>query len=148
MSNINNEALFTVHGLVAVITGGGSGLGRMMAHALASNGAAKVYVMGRRMDKLQQTADGYPNIVPLEGDATDKDSLKAVADHIKAEVGYVNLVICNSGTSGPGVNLQQDPSSPGALLVLQSRQSQQGLGRQQHWRVLHDGCFPGDARRG
>lgn len=110
MSTIDNNALFQVSGLVAVITGGGSGLGRMMARALASNGAAKVYITGRRLNKLQETAEGYPNIVPIQGDATDKDSLKAAADQIKAESGYVNLVIANSGVSGPGVKLQQDPS--------------------------------------
>lgn len=110
MSTIDNNALFQVSGLVAVITGAGSGLGRMMAHALASNGAAKVYIIGRRLEKLQETANGYPNIFPIQGDATDKDSLKAAADHITAESGHVNLVICNSGVSGPSVQLPQDPS--------------------------------------
>lgn len=110
MSNLTNDALFSVNGMVAIITGGGSGLGKMMAHALASNGAAKVYILGRRMDKLQEAAQGYPNIIPIQGDATDKDSLKAAADQIKTESGYVNLLICNSGVTGPTVELKQDPS--------------------------------------
>ncbi|KAK4494872.1 hypothetical protein PRZ48_014228 [Zasmidium cellare] len=110
MANLDNNALFQVSGLVAVVTGGGSGLGRMMARALASNGAAKVYVIGRRLNKLEETAEGFSNITPIQGDATDKDSLKAAAERVKAESGYVNLVIANSGVSGPGVELPQNPS--------------------------------------
>lgn len=37
-SKIDAASLFSVPGLVAVITGGGSGLGAMMAHALDANG--------------------------------------------------------------------------------------------------------------
>ncbi|KAK4618063.1 Short-chain dehydrogenase/reductase SAT3 [Fulvia fulva] len=104
MANNNDADLFRVEGQVAIITGAGSGLGRMMAHSLASNGAQKVYVVGRRLEKLQDTASGYENIVPIVGDATRKDSLQAVADQVKAEVGHVNVLIVNSGSSGPGMN--------------------------------------------
>ena len=37
-----------------------SGIGKMMAHALAENGAARVYIIGRREDKLKETASVYP----------------------------------------------------------------------------------------
>ena len=93
--------LFKVEGQVAVITGGGSGLGRFMAHALASNGAHKVYILGRREAKLNETAKGYDNIIGIPTDATDKNSLKAAADRIQSEVGYVNALIINSGATGP-----------------------------------------------
>jgi glutamyl-tRNA reductase len=32
------------------------GIGRMMANALHANGAAKVYILGRRLEKLEETA--------------------------------------------------------------------------------------------
>jgi hypothetical protein len=32
----------------------------MMAHALAENGAAKVYIIGRREDRLKEAASAYP----------------------------------------------------------------------------------------
>jgi NAD(P)-dependent dehydrogenase (short-subunit alcohol dehydrogenase family) len=40
------QDLFSVKGLVAVITGGGSGLGLYAARALDANGAKAVYIVG------------------------------------------------------------------------------------------------------
>lgn len=49
------SSLFDTTGRVAVITGGGTGLGLMMAKALEANGA-KVYILGRRLELLQEAA--------------------------------------------------------------------------------------------
>lgn len=71
----------------------------MMTKAFALNGAAKVYIIGRRKEKLDEAAKLSPdNIVPVVGDVTSKESLCGVAKQVKREVGFVNLVICNSGT--------------------------------------------------
>ncbi|KAK5125335.1 hypothetical protein LTR85_000444 [Meristemomyces frigidus] len=101
MAAINDAELFKVPGLVAVITGGGSGLGLMMAKALASNGAKKVYIIGRRQQKLDEAAKDHDNIIPVQGDVTSKDSLAKIAEKVKAEAGYLNLLVANSGTIGP-----------------------------------------------
>lgn len=70
----------------------------MMTKAFALNGAHKVYIVGRRKEKLDEAAKISPNnIIPLVGDVTSKESLISLSDHIKQDVGYVNLVICNSG---------------------------------------------------
>jgi NAD(P)-dependent dehydrogenase (short-subunit alcohol dehydrogenase family) len=86
----------------------------MMTKALALNGASKVYIIGRRLEKLQDAAKESPhNIIPIQGDVTDKDSLQAIAEQVRKEVGYINLLICNSGVSGPqaGVNMPKDTSA-------------------------------------
>ena len=44
--------LFSVEGLVAVITGGGTGIGLMIAKALEHNGAI-IYILGRREEVLK-----------------------------------------------------------------------------------------------
>ncbi|KAI0859219.1 short-chain dehydrogenase [Xylaria cubensis] len=49
------SALFRVDGMVAIITGGGTGIGQMMAKALA-NAGAKVYILGRRASALEAAA--------------------------------------------------------------------------------------------
>ena len=103
MSTLDAGKLFAVQGLVAVITGGGSGIGLMMAKALALNGAHKVYIIGRRKEVLEAAAKESPheNIIPIVGDVTSKDSLKSAADRVQAETGYINLIIANSGVGGP-----------------------------------------------
>ena len=88
----------------------------MMTKAFALNGANKVYIIGRRKDKLDETAKLSPtNIVPIVGDVTSKDSLLTAAQQIKEDVGYINLVCCNSGTMPPAVSLKPtDPSCSSA----------------------------------
>ncbi|KAI8950301.1 short chain dehydrogenase [Xylaria longipes] len=95
--------LFNVKGLVAVVTGGGTGIGLMITKALVANGAAKVYILGRRLNKLQEAASsvGNPNVVPITCDVTSVDALKAAASQIEQDAGFVNLLVCNSGVSGP-----------------------------------------------
>lgn len=86
----------------------------MMAKALSNNGAHKVYILGRRKDKLEAAAKStaHGNIIPLVCDVTSKDSLQAAASQLRAEVGYINLLICNSGITGPshGHGLPSNPS--------------------------------------
>lgn len=95
--------LFNVDGLVAVISGGGSGLGLYAARALDANGAKAVYIIGRREETLKQAAStaANGNIIPIVGDVTDKESLKKAADQVRKEQGYVNFLFANAGAGGP-----------------------------------------------
>lgn len=103
MSSLEAANLFNVKNLVAVITGGGSGIGLMMTKALALNGAHKVYIIGRRKEVLDAAAKESPhgNIIPLVGDVTSKDALQSIVSHIEKDVGYINVLIANSGIGGP-----------------------------------------------
>ncbi|PMD65421.1 NAD(P)-binding protein [Hyaloscypha bicolor E] len=102
-TSIQASNLFNVDGLVAVITGGGSGIGLMMARALALNGALKVYIVGRRKEVLEKASKSVStnNIIPLVGDVTSKEALASIVSQIASEVGYINVLIANSGTLGP-----------------------------------------------
>jgi NAD(P)-dependent dehydrogenase (short-subunit alcohol dehydrogenase family) len=100
MAPVNDAAsLFNVNGMVAVITGGGSGLGVYAARALDANGAKAVYIVGRREETLQKAAATGKNgtIRPLVGDVTDPESLKKVVATIEKEEGFVNLLFANAG---------------------------------------------------
>ena len=57
------------------------------------NNGAKVYIVGRRKEKLDEAASLHKNITPIVGDVTSKDSLVQVAEQIQKELGYVNLLI-------------------------------------------------------
>ncbi|KIW11970.1 hypothetical protein PV08_09244 [Exophiala spinifera] len=114
IGKIEAGKLFNVNGLVAVITGGGSGLGRMMARALAANGAAKVFIIGRREASLKETADSVPGgiIIPLVGDVMSKPSLQQCVDKVKAEVDAIDVLVANSGISGPSVKTVDSNRQP------------------------------------
>ncbi|KAJ4482523.1 hypothetical protein J3R30DRAFT_3287125 [Lentinula aciculospora] len=91
--------LFNVEGLVAVVTGGGSGIGLMMATALENNGAI-VYIVGRRHEVLHRAAQEnsrFNNIVPLQGDITIRESLLDIVQIVKARHGYIDLLVNNAG---------------------------------------------------
>ncbi|KAI1162152.1 hypothetical protein F5B18DRAFT_408467 [Nemania serpens] len=104
--------IFNVDGLVAVITGGGSGLGLFAARALDANGAQAVYIVGRREQILKSAAATAVNgnIIPIVGDVSDKESLKKIAERVRQEQGYVNLVFANAG--GSGVNHASAVTNP------------------------------------
>ncbi|KAH7247906.1 hypothetical protein B0J15DRAFT_514623 [Fusarium solani] len=111
--------LFDVSGTVAVVTGGGSGLGLFMTRALAENGAKKVYIIGRRKEVLENAAKeiaslllGLDNVIPVQCDVTSGDNLKATVAFIEKDVGYINLLVANSGISGPSGNVP-----PGASIA-------------------------------
>ncbi|KAK3897657.1 hypothetical protein C8A05DRAFT_19614 [Staphylotrichum tortipilum] len=99
--NLDAASLFRVDGMVAVITGGGTGIGLTMARALATNGAKRVFLLGRRLDVLEETCKEHPSIfAPIKCDVTSHASLQAAVDQIAAETGFINLLLANSGISG------------------------------------------------
>lgn len=80
----------------------------MMTKAFADNGAAKVYIIGRRAEVLEEAAKKTSrngNVVPIVGDVGSKESLAKVAEQIKNEVGYVNLLCCNAGNMVPRISI-------------------------------------------
>ncbi|KAI0835666.1 short chain dehydrogenase [Hypoxylon sp. FL0890] len=98
---MDTSGLFRVDGIVAVVTGGGSGIGLVMAKALAGAGAKKVYILGRRREHLEKAAALHPSIVPVQCDITNKASLQSAVDFVTKDEGYINLLMANSGVSGP-----------------------------------------------
>ncbi|KAL2133727.1 hypothetical protein VTI74DRAFT_1853 [Chaetomium olivicolor] len=119
----NVENLFSVKGLVALITGGGTGIGLMMARALADAGAARVYIVGRRVEVLQAAASSINRpsvIVPLYCDVTSKVSLESIVSVVETDVGYLNLLVCNAGIAGPQVRAPV----PGETTLEQWRDAQ------------------------
>ncbi|MFO0797647.1 MAG: SDR family oxidoreductase [Gemmataceae bacterium] len=94
---------------VAVVTGGGSGIGRAAARALHRDGWA-VVVAGRRAEALAETAAADPTrILAVPTDVTDPDSVRALFDRAVAAFGRVDLLFNNAGVTAPGVALDELP---------------------------------------
>lgn len=75
-----------------VVTGGGTGVGRAIAHAFADAGC-EVVIAGRREAPLEETAAGRPAIRPLMADVTDEASVVRLFE----EAGPADVVIANAG---------------------------------------------------
>ncbi|KJZ71853.1 hypothetical protein HIM_08781 [Hirsutella minnesotensis 3608] len=102
----NVQSIFGINNLVAVITGGGSGIGKVMAHALAANDAKAVYILGRRKEALNATKESSSNpevIHTIICDVTSKDSLAAAASQVRKEVGYCDVLFANSGVASASI---------------------------------------------
>jgi NAD(P)-dependent dehydrogenase (short-subunit alcohol dehydrogenase family) len=81
----------------AVVTGGGRGLGRAFAHALAAAGA-NVTIIARSQNELDQTVASIgANARAFSVDVTDEHSVRAAF----RQIGPVDLLVNNAGVLGP-----------------------------------------------
>jgi NAD(P)-dependent dehydrogenase (short-subunit alcohol dehydrogenase family) len=87
-----------LEGQVAVVSGGGSGLGRAIALELAGLGA-QVQICGRRLGPLQETADASAEgrIEAMACDIREEDQVNALIDGVVARHGRVDLLVNNAG---------------------------------------------------
>jgi NAD(P)-dependent dehydrogenase (short-subunit alcohol dehydrogenase family) len=85
---------------VAVVTGAGSGVGRVIARALLG-ADHRVALAGRRAGPLNETAAEQPNARVVPTDVTDESSVSALFDQVRDRWGRVDLLINNAGTFGP-----------------------------------------------
>ncbi|KXS20627.1 putative NADPH-dependent beta-ketoacyl reductase [Gonapodya prolifera JEL478] len=98
--------LFDVKGKVALVTGGGTGIGKMWAETLAHNGVT-VYIASRKVKPLQEAADEINALarfggkcIPIQADVADKKGCDALVDAIKARgVTKLHILVNNAGIS-------------------------------------------------
>ena len=86
-----------------IVTGGGTGIGRAMALALAGQGAA-VLICGRRESVLReavQAAQGLPGSLEiLAGDLTRETGVAALVEKMRSRGGQLHFLVNNAGISG------------------------------------------------
>jgi NAD(P)-dependent dehydrogenase (short-subunit alcohol dehydrogenase family) len=93
---------------IAVVTGGGSGIGAAVALALADDGWT-VVVAGRHKESLEETAakgsalTGTLEAIPT--DVTDEASVRQLFDRVTEEHGRLDLLFNNAGTGAPNVDI-------------------------------------------
>lgn len=87
-------------GRVAVITGGGSGIGAAVARRFAVEGA-HVVVTGRRPEPLDEVAAETGGLA-VPGDVADPSTAAAIVDAATGAFGGVDIVVANAGIDRPG----------------------------------------------
>ncbi len=92
---------------IAIVTGGGSGIGRAVARGLATEGYS-VVLAGRRKEALEDTAhEGSSNpMVPIPTDVRNPASVQALFSLVKERFGRLDLLFNNAGQLAPSVLLE------------------------------------------
>jgi len=91
----------SLDGKTAVITGGGTGIGRGIAHGLAAAGC-RVAVGGRREEPLIETAKGFsgePAILHHLLDVADRQSVDAFFTWARRQLGRIDILVSSAGTN-------------------------------------------------
>ena len=95
---------------VALVTGGGTGIGRSAALAL-QNDNFNVYICGRREEQLEETVSfssaDRPKIRTIVADVTDSTSIKSVFSEIENCYGRLDILFNNAGMGAPRVELDE-----------------------------------------
>ena len=94
--------LFDLSGCAAIVTGGGRGIGRQMATALAEQGA-DVVVCSRKLDRCEEAAAELEGLgvraLAMRCDAREPDQVAEVVRRTTEELGGVDVLVNNAGAT-------------------------------------------------
>ncbi len=109
-----------LQGRVAFVTGGGAGIGRGLALALADQGA-RVAVCGRRGELLEQTVthirERGGDAMGVVADVTQRGDVERVVTAVVNAWGRIDILVNNAGLSGR--TPMDDPDDARWLAILQ-----------------------------
>jgi NAD(P)-dependent dehydrogenase (short-subunit alcohol dehydrogenase family) len=92
-----NLTMGKLEGKVAVVTGGGTGMGFATAKLLVEEGAY-VYIIGRRQNKLDAAIEAIGhNITAMQGDISNLADLDRLYETVQLQHGSINILFANAG---------------------------------------------------
>ncbi|HKW69082.1 MAG TPA: SDR family oxidoreductase [Candidatus Dormibacteraeota bacterium] len=145
---------------VAVVTGGGSGIGRAVALGLAQAGYA-VVVAGRRKEPLDVTVEqgvaGGGHLLAIPSDVTDPTSVSQLFGRIMQAFGRLDLLFNNAGVGAPSVPMEDlpyeqwkavvDTNLTGTFLCTQEAIKLMKLQQPRGGRIINNGSISAHAPR-
>jgi ketoreductase len=96
---------------IALVTGGGSGIGRAIAASLCKNGA-KVAILSRNLSRIEKTAAELKqqnfSVLPLQADVRRKSDIQRAVAQLVSTWGAVHILVNNAGISGLSLISDED----------------------------------------
>ncbi len=95
-----SDARFSLEGRVAIVTGGGTGIGRAIAHLFTERGA-RVVLASRKVENLERVAaelqsiGGSVLVVPT--DVRERVNVETMVARVVAEYGQIDVLVNNAG---------------------------------------------------
>lgn len=139
-------------GRVALVTGGGSGIGRAAVLALAAHGY-RVVASGRTEQTLLETAAaaGSGSVEPVVSDVTQGVAVAELFEHIARAYGRLDVLFNNAGMGGPGLPVEDtteqqwravvDTNLTGSFLCAQAAFRQMKRQDPQGGRIINNGSL-------
>jgi NAD(P)-dependent dehydrogenase (short-subunit alcohol dehydrogenase family) len=93
--------LFSIEGKTALVTGGGRGIGKMIATGFVEAGA-KVYIASRKLDVCEAVAAELSKIgecIPLRADLSTEAGCQALGEAMKAREDHLDILVNNAGAA-------------------------------------------------
>jgi NAD(P)-dependent dehydrogenase (short-subunit alcohol dehydrogenase family) len=98
------DDLFDISGKVAVVTGGSSGIGAMIARGYVEAGV-RTYISSRKVDKCQEVADelnaleGAAECIPLPNDLSTEAGCRTLAEQVAEREELLHILVNNAGAT-------------------------------------------------
>jgi meso-butanediol dehydrogenase/(S,S)-butanediol dehydrogenase/diacetyl reductase len=101
-----------LEGKVALVTGGGTGIGTAIAERFVADGA-KVCISGRRKEMLEKVAQSLPSgsVVVCQGDVSKEEDVKRMVEATIKFGGEINVLVNNAAINRPAPIVELDPKA-------------------------------------
>ena len=89
-------------GKIALVTGGSTGIGFATAQRFIAEGAAHIFITGRRQETLDEAVKklGGKNVTAVQGDTSNLADLDKLYSEIKKQKGHLDILFANAGGGG------------------------------------------------
>ena len=144
----------SLSGQVALVTGGGTGIGKAIAQAMHKEGA-KIIIVGRKEEILKEAqAELGSDVETMTCDVTQEDQVKKVYENIMSNHGKIDILINNAGMAAKAKSYEMsydlwkkvvDVNLNGAFLC--AREAMKIMVNQKSGRIINIGSISGQMSR-
>ena len=97
---MNLQNLFGLDGRIALVTGGSRGIGKMIVEGLLGAGCAKVYIVARKQEQVEETSNELGDkVIGLIGDLSNMDGMQRLADDLARREDRLDILVNNAGAA-------------------------------------------------